>query len=117
MERWRNVLIIVAIAAAVAFVPGGGTGAGIVGSALSTLITVCFVLFFAYLYRERRQDIEGLGDRWKLVLYSALGAIVLLFAATGRLFSSGLGTIVWIAALAGCVYLLVMVWRQYRAYA
>ena len=80
MERWRNVLIIVAIAAAVAFLPGGGTGASIVGSALSTLITVCFVLFFAYLYRERRMDIDGLGDRWKLVLYSALGAMVLLFA-------------------------------------
>ena len=117
MSRARNIAIVLALAAVVAFLPGGGTGASVLGSVLSTLIIVSFVLLAARFYRERRIDIEGLGDRWRLLLYGALGLIVLTFAAAGRLFETGIGTLVWIALLAGSVYVLVLVWRQYRSYA
>ena len=45
MSTARNVAIVLVIAAAVAFIPGGGTTAGLVGAILSTLIRVSLVFF------------------------------------------------------------------------
>lgn len=117
MSRARNIAIVLALAAVVAFLPGGGTGAAVLGSVLSTLILVSFVLIAARFYRERRMDIDGLGERWKLIFYGSLAMLVLAFAGAGRLFDSGLGTLLWLCLVAGSVYLLVLVWRQYREYA
>lgn len=113
----RNVLIICALAAVVAFLPGGGKGAAVVGGVLSTLILVSFVLLAARFYREHRYDIDGLGDRWRATLYGALGVIVLAMAARLRLFETGAGTLAWIVAVAGSAYALYLVWRHHRSYA
>ncbi|MDP9345484.1 MAG: hypothetical protein M3P44_07145 [Actinomycetota bacterium] len=113
----RNVLIVCAIAAVVAFLPGGGTGAAILGGVLSTLILVSFVLLAARFYREHRYDIDGLGERWRATLYGALGVIVLAMAARLRLFESGAGTLAWIVAVAGSAYALYLVWRHHRSFA
>lgn len=112
----RNVLIVAALAAAVAFVPGGGESASIVGGVLSTLILVSLVWLAARFYRERRLDVESLGDRWRAVLYVALGAALLTGAATRRLWETPAGTLVWIAVLGGAIYALYLVWRQHRSY-
>ena len=113
----RNVLIILALAAVVAFLPGGGTGASVLGGVLSTLILVSFVLLAARYYREHRYDIDGLGDRWRATLYGALGLIVLAMAARVRLFETGAGTLAWVVAVAGSAYALYLVWRHHRSYA
>jgi hypothetical protein len=113
----RNVAIILLLAAAVAFIPGGGTTAALVGGILSTLIFVSFVLLAARFYRERRLDIEGLGDRWRALLYGAIGVAILDMAARPRLSGTDGGTIVWIALLGACAYTLYLVWRHYREYA
>jgi hypothetical protein len=113
----RNVAIVLLLAAGVEFLPGGGDGAAIIGGVLSTLILVSLVVLLARFYRERRLDIEGLGDRWRGVLYGALGVVVLVMAGRGRLFESGAGTLVWIAAIAGASYAVYLVWRHYREYA
>jgi hypothetical protein len=113
----RNVAIVLLLAAAVAFLPGGGDGAAIIGGILSTLILVSLVVLLARFYRERRLDIEGLGHRWRAVLYGALGVVVLVMAGRGRLFDSQAGTLVWIAAIAGASYAVYLVWRHYREYA
>jgi len=113
----RNVLIILALAALVAFLPGGGTGAAVLGGVLSTLILVSFVLLGARFYRENRYDIDGLGDRWRATLYGALGVIVLAMAARSRLVTTGPGTLAWIVAVAGSAYALYLVWRHHRSYA
>jgi len=113
----RNVGIILVLAAAVAFIPGGGTTAAVVAAVLSTLILVALVFFVARLYRDHRLDLEMLGDRWRLLLYGAVGVIVLAMAAHQRLQDQGSGgTIVWIALLAGSAYTLYLVWRHYREY-
>ena len=112
----RNILIVVAIAALVAFLPGGETSAGLVGAVLSTLITVAFVALLARFYRERRMDLFSMPDRWRLQLYGALGLLVLLLAGAGRLFETGAGTLLWLIGMSGCVYLLVLCFRQYRQY-
>jgi hypothetical protein len=113
----RNVAIILILAAAVAFVPGGGTTAGLIGAILSTLILVSLVLLAARFYRERRMDIEGLGDRWRALFYGALGVAVLDMAARPRLSNTGGGTIVWIGLLGASAYAVYLVWRHYREYA
>ncbi|MEP6954852.1 MAG: hypothetical protein ABI950_12405 [Solirubrobacteraceae bacterium] len=117
MNVARNVLIVCALAAIVAFLPGGGTGAAVLGGALSTLILVSFVLLAARFYREHRYDIDGLGDRWRATLYGALGVIVLAMAARLRLFETGPGTLAWVVAVAGSAYALYLVWRHHRSYA
>jgi multisubunit Na+/H+ antiporter MnhB subunit len=113
----RNVAIVLLLAAAVAFVPGGGTTAGLIGAILSTLILVSFVLLAARFYRERRMDIEGLGDRWRALFYGAIGVAVLDMAARPRLRETDGGTIVWIALLGAAAYAVYLVWRHYREYA
>jgi hypothetical protein len=113
----RNIAIILALAAVVYFVPGGGNAANLIGALLSTAILVAFVMLAARFYRERRMDILGLPDKWRAILYGSLGVIVLAMAARPRLIETGGGLLVWLAAVAGSAYALYRVWRYYREYA
>ena len=105
------------LAAAVAFVPGGGDTATLIGALLSTAILACFVMLAARFYRENRMDVLWLPDRWRAIFYGALGVIVLAMAARPRLVETGGGLLLWLAAVAGSGYALYRVWRQYREYA
>jgi multisubunit Na+/H+ antiporter MnhB subunit len=113
----RNVAIILALAAAVAFIPGGGETAGLVGAILSTLIMVSLVFFAYRFYREHRLELDGLGDRGRGLLYGAIGAVVLALAALPRLKDSSGGTLVVVIVLCGAAYAFYAVWRHYREYA
>ena len=77
----RNIAIILLLAGAVYFVPGGGDAAALIGALLSTAILASFVMLAARFYRERRLDLVGLGDRWRATLYGAVAVIVLAMAA------------------------------------
>ena len=116
MAAARNVLIILALAAIVAFAPGGGDTAALVNAILLTLLNVIFVYFGVRFYRERRTDIHSLGDRGRALLYGGLAGIVLALAATGRWLDTGAGTLVWFLLIGGSVAALVTVFRQYREY-
>ncbi len=97
--------------------PHGGSSAGFVGRIISIALTVLFVLFAARLYQMFRNDIYGLGDRYRGILYGALGAFVLAMAWRDRLFDTGLGSLLWVAMIAGAVgglYACFMRWRSYR---
>jgi hypothetical protein len=113
----RNIAIVLVLAAAVAFIPGGGTTAALVGAILSTLILVSFVLLAARYYREHRVELDGLGDRWRGLLYGAIAVAILAMAARPRLRETDGGTIAWIAMLGGASYAVYLVWRHYREYA
>ena len=112
----RNIGIILVLAAGVAFLPGGGTTAAVIGAVLSTLILVSLVFFVARLYRDHRLDIEGLGDRWRGLLYGAIGVAVMAMAARPRLSETSGGTLVWVALLGCASYAVYLVWRHYRQY-
>jgi hypothetical protein len=113
----RNVAIVLVIAAAVAFIPGGGTTAGLVGAILSTLIMVSLVFFAYRFYREHRLELDGLGNRWRGLLYGAIGAVVLALAALPRLKDTSGGTLIVVVVLGGAAYAFYAVWRHYREYA
>ena len=112
----RNVAIILVLAAAVAFVPGGGTTAGLIGAILSTLIMVSLVFFAYRFYREHRVELYGLGDRWRGLLYGAIAVVVLALAARPRLSDSSGGTLVVVVLLGAAAYGFYAVWRRYREY-
>ena len=112
----RNVLIVVVIAAAVAFLPGGGETAAVVGSVLSIGITVAFVLFGMRFYRENRVAIFSLGDKHRALLYGAMGALVVALAGGSQLNDTAIGSVVLVALVGGAIGAGYAVWRHHRAY-
>jgi len=116
MKHVRNIAIILLLAAGIAFLPGGGTTAAVISAALSVLFLGGLAWFASRLYVEQRSTISGLGDRWRLILYAALGAIVLALTATGRLFETNVGILVWFVLMGAAIYALFAVWRFSRRY-
>lgn len=113
----RNVVIVLALGALVAFGPGGGDAAQIIAAVLSTLILASFVWLAARFYREHRYDLDGLGDAWRGLLYGAIALVIFAMAARQRLLDTSAGAIVWVACLAGAAYAGYRVWRHWREYA
>ena len=112
----RNVLIVVALAAAVYALPGGGTTAGIIGEFLSIAFAVGIWFFLMRLYREHKTAIYGLGEQHRALLYGGLAAILFLGASARRFFETGAGTVAWLLIVAAMIYALVQVFRHHRAY-
>ena len=113
----RNVLILFAIAAAVAFLPGGGDTATLVSSLLSIGITVVFVLFGIRFYRENRVAIFSLGDSTVRSPTRRSGALVLAFAGRAKLTDTAAGASCWWLLFAGAVGACVRsCWRHHRSY-
>ncbi len=112
----RNVIIVLVIAALVAIIPGGGTGAAVALQAVALLFLAVMTWIATRMYREHRVTLYGLGDSRRAVLYVAVAAAVFVLSAKGVMLSTGLGTIVWIVVLGACVYaVFAIVWaaRQY----
>lgn len=116
MTPLRNVAIVLALAAGVAFIPGGGTAGGFVLQFLSVLFLVGIALFAVRLYRERRITLLDLPDRDRMLLYGAVGVVVWTVTATSRLFSTGVGIAVWFVLLAVAGYAAYTVFRAARQY-
>ena len=109
--------IVAGLAAIVAFVPHGGSTAGFVSRIISISLTVLFALFAARLYQMFRHDIYGLGDRYRAILYGAVGAFVLAMAWRDEMFDTGAGTFLWILMIVGALgglYTVFVRWRSYR---
>lgn len=112
----RNVGIVVLIALVVAFAPGGGQGADLIARTLHAIFIVMVVLIVGSLYRRYRGEIFGLGDQWRLALYTAVGLAIVTVSITGRMWATGAGALVWIAVIGACSYTLYVIWQRYRSY-
>jgi hypothetical protein len=112
VQAARNVLIIALIALAVTVLPGGGSAT----RAVLTAITMAFLAaigFTAYrIHRENQFAIANLSDGWRAILYGALGLIALLIAGFDELFSTGAGTLAWVALFVLAVMALIQVIRE-----
>ena len=108
--------IVLAIAAAVYLLPGGGRAASTFESALWVAFGVGLGYLGLRLYREQRVTLHSLGDRHRGLLYGAiaLGAVAVL--ARSRLWQTSLGGILWFALVGLVVYILLVVYRYWRAY-
>ena len=112
----RNVLIILALAALVMLVPGGGNASAAILQSLLIAMLGAIAWFGVRLYREHRTDIYSLGDRNRGILYASAGLLALTVTATDRLWATGPGTIVWIALVALACYGVYHVFRVSREY-
>ena len=73
--------------------------------------------YFAYrLYRERRVDLYGLGDRHRAVLYGALALGILVVAARTRMWLTSFGEFVWFVLVGLVLYTVLAVYRYSRTY-
>jgi hypothetical protein len=116
LKTVRNVAIIVAIAAAVYFIPGGGRAA----STFEAVLWVAFGLGIGYLglrlYREHRVALHGLGDHHRGLLYGAVALALFEWMARSRMWETGFGELAWFVLLGGLIYALLEVFRHSRAY-
>ncbi len=116
MRTAVNIAIIVALAALIAFLPGGGVAASMFVWLLVLLFWGALAWFIARLYRQYRDEIYGLGDRTRALLYFSIGVAVVTVAATERLWETPAGLFAWFALVGAAVYGVFAVWRQYRSY-
>jgi hypothetical protein len=119
MDRFRpaiNVAIVLAIAAAVFLLPGGGQAA----STFEGVLLVGFGVGFGYLglrmYREYRVTVHGLGDRYRAALYGSLALVAFLALGQKRLWQTSLGTLAWFALALLALYGVGLVYRHWRSY-
>ena len=113
----RNVLIVLALAALVALLPGGGTGANIAVQAVSLVFLGVIVWFLSLMYRQHRTTLYSLGDGRRAVLYVALGVAAVTLTATTRLWNTGgAGSVAWLLLLGGAAYAVFAVLWSARKY-
>lgn len=112
----RNVVIVLALAAAVEFLPGGGRAAETFRSVLWVVFAAGIGYMGVRLYREHRISLYSLGPRHRGMLYGAIAAGAVLIAARTRMWQTGGGELVWFVLVALVVYLLMVVYRFWRSY-
>ena len=112
----RNVLIILALAAALMLVPGGGNASAAILQTLTIVALGAIAWFGVRFYREHRTDIYSLGDRNRGLLYASAGLLALTVTATDKLWETGPGTVVWIGLVALACYGVYYVFRVSREY-
>jgi hypothetical protein len=117
MKTARNVVIVLALAAAVVYAPGGLTSYDTVGNILG-VIFFAGLAFFAYrMYMENRVALFDLSDQHRLVLYGSTTALAFALVATSRFWDEGAATILlWFALIAAAAYGLATVIRTWREY-
>jgi hypothetical protein len=116
MKTARNVAILVAIAAAVYLLPGGGRAARTFEAALWVAFGAGIGYLGVRLYREHRISLHSLGDRHRGMLYGGLALAVFAYAARARMWETGLGELVWFVLVGLVVYALLEVYRYSRTY-
>ena len=116
MRTLRNAAIVMLLALAVAFVPGGGNAAETVLTAITMgfLAAIAWTIFV--LSRQNQLTLATLSDARRAILYGALGLIVLLIAGSDEMFSSGAGTLAWLLLLGASIAAIWRVWIETRTY-
>jgi hypothetical protein len=112
----RNILILLAIAAIIVILPGGGTAAQVLVQGISLLFLATFAWIASRLYREHRVALYSLGDGRRALLYGALAVAAVTWTAKARMWTSTSGKIVWFALLAGAAYTVFAVIMAARRY-
>jgi hypothetical protein len=115
VKNVRNVVIILAIAAAVDLIPNGGRGASVASQAVWLIFLATLVWFASIQYREHRVSLYSLGDRRRGILYGAIAVVTLTLTATSRLWHTGAGSVAWLVLIAGAAYAIIaVVWSARR---
>jgi hypothetical protein len=115
-QNVRNIVIVLALAAAVMLVPGGGRASDAILQALVIVMLGSLAFLAIRLYRERRTDLYGLGDRHRGILYGAVALATFLLVAADRMWDTGAGLIAWFVLVGIAIYGVYYVFRVAREY-
>ena len=111
----RNIIIVLALAAIVAFVPGGGTGSSVILTAVYLIFLGALGWVGSILYRERRGSLYLLGDGRRALLYGAIVVLAVTLTATNRLWASSAGSIGWLVLIGVSIYaIFAILWAARR---
>lgn len=109
--------VVALVALVLVVLPGGGAALDVVIAVLTIAFFVAIAFFGYRLFRQYRFELDSLTDNQRLVLYASLGAALVTFTATSRLFGAGgLGVLAWFALLGAASYGMYWVWQRYRTY-
>lgn len=108
----RNVAIVAILALGLTVLPGGGNLAAAILSALSLILLFAVGLLAVRYWSGSSLTRDAMTDRQRGLIYGALGAIALAIAGTDELFSSGVGTVVWLAVMVASAWLIFQTWRE-----
>ena len=112
----RNIAIILAIAALLAVLPGGGTGATVALQAVYLVFLATLGWFAALMYRQHRTSLYSLGDRRRALLYVALAVAAIVLTGTTRMWRTSGGQVAWLVLLGAAVYAAGAVFWSARKY-
>jgi hypothetical protein len=116
LKTARNIAIVLAIAAAVYLLPGGGRAAQTFEAALWVAFGAGIAFIGLRAYREHRLWIHGLGDRHRGLLYGALAVGAFAWMARARMWETGLGELAWFVLVLGVLWAAMEVFRYSRTY-
>jgi hypothetical protein len=116
LKNARNVAILLLIAAAVDFLPGGSRAASTFSTALGVVFAAGLAWAGVWFYRQHRVTVYGLGERRRVLLYGAVGIGVVTVAAKPRMWETGFGEFVWFVLIGLVAYTLVALYRYSRSY-
>jgi hypothetical protein len=116
MQTARNVAIILALAAAVNFLPGGGEAADAILAALTMIFFAAIAWMVYRLYREQQMTLATLSDARRAGLFGAAGGIALLVVAYDDFVDWTGGFLLWLALVAGCIAAIFLIWRSATTY-
>jgi hypothetical protein len=116
LQTARNIAIILALAAGIDFLPGGGAAAATVLSALMMIFLAAIAWLVYRVYREQQLTLATLTDARKAGLFGAVGGIALLIVAYDDFRSWTGGFLLWVALMAGCVGIIFLIWRAATTY-
>ncbi|HXW59064.1 MAG TPA: hypothetical protein VEJ23_06260 [Solirubrobacteraceae bacterium] len=116
MKTARNAAIVLVIALAIYLLPGGGRAATIFESLLYIGFGVGFGYLGLQLYRQHRVALYSLGDHTRALLYGGLALVLFALTARQRMWETSLHEALWWVLVAVAVYMLLAVYRRWRAY-
>ncbi len=112
MQTVRNVAIILALAAVVALVPGGGNAAAAIFLALQIAFVAAIGFAVYRLYVSQEMTLATIPDGPRALMYGSAGAIALLIAGYEQFRDWSGGVIVWLLLMFTAVAVIFSVWRQ-----
>lgn len=116
MRALRNFAIVAAIAAVVAFAPGGGDGATAIMTALLIAFLATLGIAGRQLYEENRLTVQALTEADRGLVYGAVGLIVLMVAGANKMLATGGGTLIWVGLLVLAIVTIARIWTRANSY-
>lgn len=110
----RNTVIVLLLAAAVAFLPGGGRTAAAVGDTFGSVLLGVIAFAAAVFYRSRRHDLLLLGEVHRGLMYGGTALIVVMLAGRPWLGRTTAGTVVVISGLLIAAGMFWLVYERVR---